>query len=215
MKLKKAVIAILTVLTLFALPLVAIAKQPAFPNITGLKVNGSKVTFITMSGIVKNLSIQLTTVDNTTGKLASSNIKLTNGIESPRGNIIIPDNSGHFVEFFDTVVFSDYTLALLNEGSELLAPTGNQAFGPVLFILVKTGLSEGFQQVIEGAAEVKFNLTNANQGKGVLVVNHFQPVVAFKNNSTASGITKTFYDAHISMSATPKTFQLYTTAPIF
>ena len=212
MKLKKTAIAILTGLTLFALPLVASAKQPVFPSITGLKdINGSKVTFLTMSGIVKNLSIQRTTVDDSTGKLVRSTLKFTNGIESPTGNLIIPDNSGHFIEFADTIVFGDFTLFL--SLSKLLAPTGNQAFGPVEFVLEKTGVSNGFTEVIQGAAEVKISITNTN--KGVLVVNKFQPYLAFKNNSTASGITTTFYDANLSMSATPKTFQLYTTEPMF
>ena len=230
MKLKKTVMAILAALTLFALPLIASAQpvfpnitglkvkgskaaKPVFPNITGLKVNGSKVTFLTMDGIVNNLNIQRTTVNQATGKLARSDIKLKNGIESPAGNIITPDNSGHFLEFADTIVFGDFTLSLLTTDSKLLAPTGNQAFGPVLFQLVKTGVSDGFSEVIVGAAEAKLNFTNLDKRMGVLIVNQFQPSAAFKNNSTASGITTTYYDAHMAMSATQKTFQLFTTAP--
>ena len=225
MKLKKTAIAILTGLTLFALPLVASAAQPIFPNITGFEVDGSKVTFLTMDGITKNLNFQLTTVDDSTGKLIKSAFKLTNGFEPPDGNILIPDNSGHFVDLFDTIVFDEFTLFLFtidqlksekpgdittSSNGQLLAPTGNQAFGPVEFQLIKDVVSNGFTEVILGAAEAKISITS--QGKGVLVVNKFQPFVAFKNTSTASGITTKFYDAKMSMSATPKTFQLFTSA---
>jgi len=225
MKLKKTAIAILTGFTLFALPLVASAAQPIFPNITGFEVDGSKVTFLTMDGITKSLKVQLATIDDSTGKLVKSTLLLTNGFEPPDGNILIPDNSGHFIDFFDTIVFDEFTLFLFtinqiiaekpgdistSSNGQLLAPTGNQAFGPVEFQLIEDVVSNGFRKVILGAAEVKISITS--QGKGVLIVNKFQPLVAFKNNSTASGITTKFYDAKMSMSSTPKAFQLFTSA---
>ena len=175
---KKTVLAVLAVSMLFALPLSAGA-APVFPNLTGVRINGSPLTFLNMSGVVHTLNVSIVQVAGN-GAL-TKNVSIfhkgveTKGLADPNTlNFLVPDESGKFVEFQDVVVFDDK--AALGLRGLLLTPKGNKAFGPADFSLfippvVKNGdrlrIDVAVDDVGEHGCDFLYRVTVASTGREV------------------------------------------------
>jgi hypothetical protein len=217
---KKTALTIIAVSMLFALPLSAGA-APLFPNITGVRINGSRLTFANMSGVVHNLNVSIVQVSGN-GTLTKDVSIFHKGVETksllkpPTLNFIVPDESGRFVEFQDVVVFDDK--AALGLRGLLLTPKGNKAFGPADFSLfIPPVVKNGDRIRIDGGAEVTIIVTDKRNPplgpRGVMLVTNFQPrrvrTQTFRHGTSIS-VVDTPADVRVSMSAANKKFFLYT-----
>ena len=187
---RRIVVALAAAVMLLGLPLVASANA---------------VPFVNISGVVKSLTVQVTTVDGTTGKLKKDLAKFTNGGDTGTATL---DTVLHVSEFDDTVVMSssnhpDFTTLRVSVLGDLLLPgVGNSASGPAAFELLSPAVApaNGEQLVIYGAVSVK--ATSNSAGTKLTVVTKFQPSSVVINTYTGGIITSTtFGDAKITVPA--------------
>ncbi len=158
---------------------------PALVLVLTLPIVSEAVVFNNISGAVKSMNVQLTTV-SFGGRLLKTTVVNTGGKDI---GSIVSDEAANFWEFSDTVVFSNAQLDMV--GSLISPSPGTSAFGPTEFLYQSPAIQprDGSQTTAYGSVNVEV-ATNVGKGKATVKATNFTPsfvqVENFRNNTSVS-----------------------------